>query len=70
MKRNNKMKTENTLMLVITHNNGVYEVMLTGTGKLDIEVTLTWFDGLEEARAFCDAFEDSRILGTLEDLID
>jgi len=34
------------------------------------EVTLTWFDGLEEARAFCRAFEDSRILGTLEDLID
>ena len=39
--KGNKMKTENTLMLVITHNNGVYEVMLTGTGKLDMEVTLT-----------------------------
>ena len=65
------MKTENTLMLVITHNNGVYEVMLTiVTGKLDIEVTLTWFDGLEEARAFCRAFGNCRILETLEDLID
>ena len=59
---------DNTITLVITFYEGDYEVTLTGTGLLDLEVCLGKFDELHEARAFCEAFEGCTNITTIEDL--
>ena len=62
-------RTEEIITLLIQYWDGKFEVVMTGTGRLDVDARLAAFSDIEDAREFCKAFESCSDVQTVEDVI-